>query len=184
MALTSTTYEEVPILVVDENGIEREQDIRVYTVPLRSILQLRSLASRLGNGLMGLFSGNAKDMAGRTVRNQIDPAGEKGSIEEITNPVSLAVWQQLQEKKTEGLEEIIRIFLEEQNLEVVCSLIADCCRDNDEITAAALMDGSADIVTQLFAGFIAANQRAFDPLLKSLQQTTQEEQETPTSAEG
>ena len=156
---------------------ESTLDVYVYTVRVSKLLALRGMAKGLATAVLDLMSGNPMDMAGETVERDVDQEGNLTSHKQIINPVGLHILDRISKRKQEAVEQVTHLLLDPANYESVCDLLADSCRDNEEITTDAVKEASADNFALLVTAMVKVNKAVFDPLLNLLSRTPQPDQE-------
>ena len=163
-SLISRSFE---VAKIDANG--EEKDIHVFGVRVSRVLMLRSMSEDIASAIMGIMSGNATSLAGETVERIVDKeTNEVTGIKNISNAVSLPMFDRLSDTKRKGVESITKSLLDPKNMAVVADLIADSCRDDDWLSGPVIIEGSLDNFVSLVTALVAANKETFSPFLQLL----------------
>lgn len=183
---TPTIISRRGVEVVLELDDDTTRTVVMYPVSVRMLLRLRAWAGAFAEAIMSFLGNDPREIAGHQEEQEffepVQPHPDDGErlapaarsmpkhVRTQVNPLPPGQHEAILARKTAGVEGVLDLLLDEKNLKTVAALVADSCRDDEDITEESVMETDASVLFQLVSGWVEANKGIFDPLLGRLQE--------------
>lgn len=172
-----------PIVTIDEQGEETEIELVFRPVAYTKVLPMRKLAKELSHAWASV--GAARELAtGRSETTiEFDSENEYPTRRhDLAEPPSVEAARQSVQFKTEAVEEVIGVLLDDENREIALDLLASSLRGpkggEPEATREDLEEADVELLVQLFVGFIQAHMESIAPFMARTPMPAEEPDET------